>query len=214
MRNLAEKILPAGPALVEAVVAAAGREYLLEAPGSAFPARRAAGCLLAPEAGDLVLVSRGARGAWILSVLERAGTGPARLEMAGDVDLVARDGRLGLLARDGLSLESLEGVSLTAPQVSVDAQEARVAAEALMATGGEWRARLGVFRLAARTLETVAETLVQKLGNSFRRVEHLDRTEAAVISQEAEDLYSARGRYSQVTAEKDLRLDGELMRLG
>ena len=46
-------------------------------------ARRAAGCLLCPEPGDTVLVWPGPDAAYVLSVLEKAGT-DSRLAFSGD----------------------------------------------------------------------------------------------------------------------------------
>jgi hypothetical protein len=54
-------------------------------------ATRAAGCLLAPAAGDRVLLALTPNNAWVLAVLEREESGAATLELPPQTTLSARE---------------------------------------------------------------------------------------------------------------------------
>ena len=53
------------------VTSVEGAECVIESASGSRRARRAAGCLLAPAAGDTVLTATSQRGCWVLAVLER-----------------------------------------------------------------------------------------------------------------------------------------------
>jgi hypothetical protein len=215
MNNLAQLVAPEDARLFSArVLEADGGEILIQEHAALHRARRAAGCLLAPRKGDLVLAARMGEECYLLNVLERDAQAPARIEVEGDLELSAPSGSLEVSARDGLDMASPARVGLTASELSVTAAHGRVALESLSFLGGLVRARLDKLRLAARTVDSVVERLTQSLKNRFTRVEELDRLEAACISQEADDLFSARGKYSLVSAEEDVKIDGGMIHLG
>jgi hypothetical protein len=167
-------------------------------------ARRAKGCVVDPETGDLVLVSRGGDGsAWVLAVLE--GAGPSRLTLPGDATLQA-EGDLSVGAGHKLLLAAPELVAeaatatLRSDRVGVVARLADLVADATKLTGE----RLHVL---------VADHLAE-LGRSIRRVAGLDHTAAGIIDSRAEDTASLHGRYATLTAEKDVRIDGDQIHMG
>jgi len=167
-------------------------------------ARRAKGCVVDPEAGDLVLVSRGSDGsAWVLAVLD--GAGPSRMTLSGDAilqaegDLSVGAGRKLLLAAPELAAEAATA-TLRSDRVGVLARLADLAADATKVT-------------AERLHVLVADHLAE-LGRSIRRVAGLDQTAAGIIDSRAEDSASLHGRYTTLTAEKDVRIDGDQVHMG
>ncbi len=188
----------------------------LEEEGSRYPARRAAACLLQPQAGDLVLVAHlpGGR-AYVTSVLERSpGAGPARLELEGDLELCAPKGSLEISARDGLELASPRRAAVTAPELELSALQSRFSLGALSLVAQGVRAGLGKISLVARALDSVVERLSQRCKSRLVRVEELDRLEAATISVEAEDLHSLQTEYSVISAAEDVKVDAGMIHLG
>src|SRR5690625_425841 len=98
----AEKITPfrpatAGQRLRRAVIQDVGETgYLLDHDRSR-EARRAFGCLVQPEVGDVVLVDDDPSGvSYVLSVLERPEPRSATLSVPGDMHLVAPTGALSI----------------------------------------------------------------------------------------------------------------------
>src|SRR3954470_9732764 len=70
------------------VIAAGPEGFAVRSPDGVLGARRAASCLLCPELGDNVLVGgENDESAFVLAVLERAGDGPARVDVDGDMQL-------------------------------------------------------------------------------------------------------------------------------
>jgi hypothetical protein len=103
------------------VVRADGATLVVCTARGEFRARRAVSCLVAPEAGDLVLLATaGEAGCFVLAVLERgARSTPTRLVVEGDVDVVAAGGRLALAARDDVSIAAGGAVTVAATRLEV-----------------------------------------------------------------------------------------------
>lgn len=216
MNNLAELINAGETRMDEAVVQRLEGSCLwLEDQGGLFPAKRAAGCLLTPEAGDLVLAVHLSSGkAFVLSVLERASTEAGRLEVEGDLEICTPNGALEISARDGLELGSATRASLAAPELEISAGEGKITMGSLTLLAGLISSQVDKMTLAARSVESVIGRLTQSLRNRFTKVEDLDRLEAATVSVEAEDLHSVRTRFSLLSVEEDAKIDAGIIHLG
>jgi hypothetical protein len=179
------------------------------------PARRAASCLLGPEAGDTVLIARGTDGTdHVLAVLHRASDEAPRVVFPRDAEIRSESGRLRISARRGIDLVSAGETSLVSRRLSVHAGEAEVHVTDLSFAGAFFRAQVETIKLFARACDSVVERISQRFRRSFRRVEDLDQVRARQIDHRAEKLLSLRGKYSMLTAEEDVRIDGDKILMG
>lgn len=209
-------IQPEGPELFTArVVAADGRELLLEGEGGPLPARRAASCLLAPAPGDLALASRLASGrCYLLAVLESLEPGPARLEVPGDLDISAPGGRVGISARDGLELATPAAATATVGELELEAGRGRLRFGGLDLLADSLRAGARRARLTLEVLEQVCGRVMQCIRSRFTQVEEMDQLEATTITRRAEDLITMESRYALIAADEDVKVDGAMIHLG
>ena len=159
------------PSVLVGRIASAGTEdtpCAVLLPDGLFTARTAASCLLAPAAGDEVLVSTLADGrAFILAVLVRGTSLPrldlpegATLHCPGDLSL-ATDGRLEIRSTEA-SLSSGE-LGIRAADIHASAQNAQLSV-----------CRLKVF---AETVRHTFKNLTATIGRCLRLVDH-DETRA------------------------------------
>lgn len=183
-----------------------GQDYSVALDDGVFCARRAPGCLLAPEEGDVALLySRPGGGYMILSILERREDAPAQVSVSGD---------LQLSCGGSLHLQGGQRIDLTAGVVQTTAADCAINAHNLQVHAQKADAVVGRFSFWAQTLDCAIRFIQQKLGRSFRSVETTDETQAAQIHLKAEGLYQVESQYTVMVSDKVTRIDGEQIQMG
>ncbi len=171
-------------------------------PERALPA---ASCLLAPEAGDEVLLTGLPDGrVFVLSVLERAGASRAvlhfpdglRLESGGDASIAAA----GELVLSGVEAGIEAGrIAVRAAEVACDAGLLSLLAKSVRAAGAK--------------VETAFERLVSRLGSSVRLIKEHDETQAGSIRSLATESHVVQAETIVQTAEKSVKIDADQVHL-
>lgn len=166
-------------------------------------AQRAAGCLLAPEAGDEVLVAAGAGKTFILSVL-------IRQEDAGRIALPGKSSIEG----DEIALTGRRGVALEAPKISLTGLlgEARFGGLSLFSRWCDVRAERisSVAEIWNRTIGRLSE----RIRDSYRTIENTEQTKAGRIRTVVKERFSVASKHADVNAEEEVKLDGKKIHIG
>lgn len=182
--------------------------------------RQAASCLLRPEAGDLVLASlpeaenTGVQ-AYVLAVLERGeADAPAQLDLPSGAVLSAPAGAVRIEAAQGIGLATAGEFSAVATEMTFSAGGVRWLAGAWSLVGKALEFVTKRWTETAEERDTQAGTWTQRLGDSFRHVEELDETQAAMVRTLARETALLHGRVTYVQAEEFVKADGEEVHLG
>ncbi len=215
------------------VIAADPTPARLELPGGAAAE-------LDPDSGTLRV--RDAAGSVLFSYRSAEGTGSLRLE-ADEVELAATRGDLNLSAAGsvrararrvdlagetgfsaivgngreaaGSRLEmDRDATNLDTGELDARARRVRGRAERAEWTGACWK--LGVERLVvtAQRLETRAETVVEDLGNAYRRVRDLTQLSTRRLRQLVDDTVQTRARRVLYRASEAFKVRGDKIHLG
>lgn len=192
-----------------------GRRYgALTAKGATW-VTTAAGCLLQPEVGDLVLVSVTAGRGYILTILERgAPESAAQVEVPGDLRLSVPTGKLEIHASDGVSVDAGAVFALSATQAAVSLNEANIACRTLHAEGDHahtnWKTRTDV-SVNRMDIATRAET---HLRESVRRIaEHEDVAVGSQRTVVTED-WSVQTGSADLKARERVAVDAASVQIG
>jgi hypothetical protein len=200
--------------LVQAKVVDAGEDICrLTGPAGSFTARRAVSCLLQPAAGDTVLAAEVAGSTWILAILVR-GESPAVLQLPADSTVKVAQGGLKFAVQEDLTLAAGRELSAVAPQVTVQAVRAGFTLGALQLAAGLVEATVEQVKTVAEFLDTVAERVRLKAGSSHREVEDLEHLQAGQLYYSIKNVLNLRGKHAVMSAESEVRLDGERIHLG
>ena len=215
MQTVIQPMHPAATAdMLQAKVVSAGEDICrLIATSGTFTARRAASCLLQPAAGDTVLAATVADSVWILAVLVRGDT-PAVIPLPADSTLKVAVGGLTLTVQGELSLAAGGKLSALAPEVTLQAGRASLALGALQVAAGLVEATVDHLKTAAEFLDTVAARVRLKAGSMHRQVEDLDHLQAGQLYYSVKTVLNMRGKHAVVSAENEVRFDGERIHLG
>ncbi|MBF0529302.1 MAG: DUF3540 domain-containing protein [Deltaproteobacteria bacterium] len=186
---------------------------LLTQGGVALSGQKAAGCLLNPEIGDTVLIVREpSESAFILNILVRGAT-PGRIVIQGDITLESQGGVLRL-GGESVELAARESASVKAPRVNLQGVRGEATFHSFSFIADQVLGRMKRLSVVAQTIDTVAERLVQRLKDCFRRVEGMDETRAGQVNIKARELMNLRAGDASITAENDVKVDGATIRLG
>jgi hypothetical protein len=204
------------PALDYAVVISGeGRDLIVQTAGERVRARKAAGCLLAPEIGDQVLISVDRFGrSYVLAVLERSDGIENRLCLSGPTRLEVARGDLTLTADQGLGLISPARIALASAELSVHAAHAEIGVEETNMTGGSLNATIARIRTVAGSMDSFVKQMVQRMSSCFRYVREHDETQAASARQLVEGTLTVQTGNSVHLAEGHVKIDAEQIHLG
>ncbi len=191
-----------------------GVNVMVRVAGATLRARRAVGCLVAPASGDLVLIAVAARGAWVLSVLERSVAATTRLSVEGDVELAVDSGRLTVRARDGVDVVTPAALSAVTDRLDVQARQAEASFEGVRLLGGLVELEGARVRVVAEALEQTVDRLTQRLGRAYRFIEGIDQLRAGGIDYVARRLLEMHGEHTSVSADGLVKIDGGQVHLG
>lgn len=216
MNNLASVVDRAAVVLEYGkVTAAAGGFYTVEADAETLEARRAVSCLVEPLPGDTVVTSQAPSGhCYILGILEREAEATTRLAFEGDVTLESQEGRLRITGREGIDLVSTGQTALVSRRLAVHSGEAEVNVPSMSYLGTLLQAQVETVKLFGRACDSVFERVSQRVRRCYRWVEELDQLKAGQLSYLVKKLMSLRGKYSVITAEEDVRIDGDKILMG
>ena len=177
-------------------------------------AKRSFSCLVEPLPGDMVVVSRASSGCYILAILERHGDQHACLAFEGDVDLRLKQGRLRVAAQEGIDLVTAKDTALVSPELSINSVQAEVSIQQLSFFGTFLQGQIERIKLIGQACDSIFERVSQTVKRSYRWVEELEQLRAGQLNYLVKKLMSLRGKYSILTAEEDVRIDGDKILMG
>lgn len=174
---------------------------------------RAAGCLLEPEEGDMVLVAENSSGGgYILTVLERNQEKPAVLKVSGDVAFKA--GGNMTISGDNIAVAGEESVNITALSFTLRSHEGSVETENLNLTGKHLSADLKSVKTVLGSLESSVGRLVERITRYYARIDELADLRYKRLRCFVRDTLSMKGRDVTVRAEKNINMDGKKINVG
>lgn len=182
--------------------------------GARLPCRRAFSCLIEPEVGDRVLISRAdPQCAYVLAILERPHVTEARIHIVGDLVLESTSA-VRVHAAHGIHLHGEHELKMQSSRLELNANEAELVAEKTSFHCTELQGHTGALRLIGKTLETVFERVVQISKASFRTVETVDHVRSTHIDYAASESVRVHGKHALLTAERLSKIDAQHIHLG
>jgi hypothetical protein len=193
---------------------AEGGAFTVTAGSGVVAAKRSFSCFVEPLPGDIVLVSRAASDCYILAILERHGNQHACIAFEGDADLRLKQGRLRVAAQEGIDLITAKDTALVSPELSINSVQAEVSIQHLSFFGTFLQGQIERIKLIGQACDSIFERVSQRVKRCYRWVDELDQLKAGQLSYFVKKLMSLRGKYSVLTAEENVRIDGDKILMG
>ena len=190
MQAIADHLEPVTEELLRGVVKAANADaWLVQTDADLVSARQGFSCAFTPAMGDLVLLSVGAGGCYILAILERQSGLPAELTAAG-------------------------GLRISSPNLDLVSENMNLSGETISFWGQLIQTQAKHIKNTAASVENMISRLKERLIHAHRKVEGMDLVQAAHLTREATDLYSARSGYTVMSCDEDMKIDAKHIHLG
>ncbi|MDF1791815.1 MAG: DUF3540 domain-containing protein [Thalassobaculaceae bacterium] len=186
--------------LITATVTAVTEEslFLRLADDRSEPAWRAAGCLLEPVEGDVVLCAPVGDGIAVLNILTRTASGEATVSVPG-AEVLA-------LAQNTLAIRAGE-VTIDSETVTVRSASSRLIGKAVTAIADS-------LETVVKQLRRVADQEISSAGDSVRIVHNTETLKARHLTHEADQTMTLRSHVTVIDASGDVRVNGERISLG
>lgn len=170
-------------------------------------ARRADGCLLEPQVGDLVaLLSVPASGqVHLVQVLSRSGTAE---QVWSGAD------RVRIRAQHGLTLETPGRLSVLAHELRARFDVVDWFSRVLSFVSTEFIGRTTVARLVGEAVELMTGGLRVTAQRSYRQVSEVDQVRAGVYDLKAQEVVHVRSRHVLVRGQELAKVDGGQIHIG
>ncbi|WP_027183037.1 DUF3540 domain-containing protein [Desulfovibrio inopinatus] len=216
MHNLANRIDTSRPTLEYGEVVSHGDDgFVVTVSFGAISAQQAAGCLLRPAPGDMVLVSLDASGlSFILSVLRRHESNQNQEHLAFENDLTICARNIVLSADKSSCLVSGEENTLVSRKLSMVAEEAEAHLERTSFFGRFFSAQTNTITVVAKAMEHVVSAFTQRLKNAVKLVEEHDEVQANTARHLTKETLTMHSRNAVHVAEEMVKIDGDQVHLG
>ena len=180
----------------------------------AHEATRAKSCLVAPEAGDVVLCAVTGEGVFVIAVLAGREGAATTIAADGDLQLQARGGRVSVCGTGGVDIASAGAVGVSGGEVHVRAKKGSVAVEDLGFFGRLVRAEVAKVALVAEEVDSVMTRLSRRAKRVFRFTEEIEQTRAGTVDVRAQNMLGLRAENAVISARVLAKIDGEQIHIG
>ncbi len=182
------------------------------AASNVLPAIRAAGCLLEPSPGDLVLLLRRSHGPhYVLNVLEKQ-EDACTLRFPGDLTLDASRGSFSLQA-EKLDLTGSDSAALYSPEVTLAGQLGRLRFVRLDILAKDLVARMQCIKSVADRILQTASNVTSRVGRMLR-LTGFELHRAGTMRTEVEERFTVETGQADILARDEVTVDAKKIHLG
>ncbi|QIM48535.1 DUF3540 domain-containing protein [Pusillimonas sp. DMV24BSW_D] len=196
------------------VTGISGEHFLLSHP-EILKARLAASCLLTPEAGDTVLVSHatGHNTGFILAILQRNDPDSGSLNLPGGAQLHTNQAGVELQTQN-LHLNSAFQLQLNSGTLDINALSSTIKVKHWQGWFDTVESCAVNASFTAKTFSSQVGRLIQRLKESFRRIDGLEETRAGRVRVSVDDHHHIEAGHITHTAKGFVKIDGKKIDLG
>ncbi len=203
----------ADPMITGIIKESAENDWLVHLGGSAILAGTAFSCLVTPQVNDKVLLAHDGADYHIIAILERASTDKVSLKLGEEAVLTASDGDLAIQCRNKLLLNS-QSAELQHESLSVVNQTTRLTSGDVSVVGEELHSRFKTVKRFAQLVIDVCDTATRKLTHCFKTVEGMEQHQSQNAIHSVANNLTLRSHHANITARKEMKIDGERIHMG
>lgn len=170
---------------------------MVECDGRGWHCRRAVSCVIAPQAGDTVLISAVDNQMWLLAVLERGNEDATELSVPGD-----------------LRITSQGALTLSSDALNVSAVKGDCHISEMNYSGDKISAWVTLSRIVGKRAESVWQTVTQMSQHLFRTTRQTEHVRAGQLDMKAEDYLRMHAQNTVITSKAITKVDSEQIHMG
>jgi len=177
--------------------------------------KRAVGCLIEPEVGDLVLLCEAAneQTSFIINVLLRERADAGNVCLPGGV-IMHTVGKQLTVHADSVDLKARETIGLSTVHLDINAVAATTRVGHLQTWADSMETTVERVTLTAKSFTEQVGRMISRIRESWRKVEGLDETRAARMTVYVQGSHQIDAQHVSVNAEGFVRIDGKTINIG
>ena len=183
-----------------------GNRILLQTPMGVEMGQRAVSCLVNPESGDLVLVSRSYREIYVLSVLEREGSEQSEITLGFN-------GPLKVSSPEQITIRSHSAHWVNCV-TSVSTGKLSVAATSMDALSEEVTLHSSAIKMISRSLDVISDRISRNARTLISMVRGNEVRQSNQLTEQVINTHMQQSKQTVVDARKDLRMNAERIHMG
>ncbi len=187
--------------------------FVIAIDNASYTAGKAVSCLQYPELGDKVLLLMDREDCYILSVLEKKGN-RSKIVFEGDTEFICKNGKIRLISQKGLDLMTTGSLNINTSNLQIAAEQGAVNIDRLTILGSYLLGKIAKIKIVGGSLESLFDRFRQKTKHSYREVRETDYLKAKQLDYNADSLMALHGKFSFITAEEDVKINGERIHMG
>lgn len=170
-------------------------------------------CLLAPEAGDVVALCCSEDAAYITHILKKATT-TANIRVNGDLNIASSEGEIRLQGKAGIRISSPGTITTTSDKLQEFSIHHDLRTETLNVSGKQMKVDAHTTQFFSRMTSIVVDDLYQRARQAVKLIENIENHTVGTLIQQVKTHLNIRSKNMVITAEEDVRIDGERIHMG
>ncbi|MDO6721408.1 DUF3540 domain-containing protein [Psychrosphaera sp. 1_MG-2023] len=190
------------------------REYMVLSDRGAYRAQLAFSCFVQPETGDKVLINVDGKQSHIIAVIERPDNQDAKLSFPASLKVETKQGDLTFSSHRDIKLTATRQHSIVSEDLNITANSTQVYSTEMQVSGKNLKAQWTSIQTLSELITSVADKLIKTVKNSFSNVEGVEQKNSKNYVQNVSSTTTIRSQHAVITAEKDMKIDGERIHMG
>jgi len=190
-----------------------GGAVMIDTGEGVFTAAVAVSCLVSPAPGDKALICRIDGLVYVLAILERPPAQGTTLSFPGDLRINAPNGRVEIAGSEA-TLRAAKKTRLISRDLRLTAENSSLHAVSFRGQTRDVEWRTGRAAVLAKTLDTMAERVVQSAKTVVRLVEEVETLRIGNLVQTVKNILTMNAKNTVMTARKEMTIDGERIHMG
>ena len=190
-----------------------GQGLLISLGAKSVFASIAPSCLVKPDVGDKVVIACADSCYYITTVLEKI-TGTTQIAIQGDLSIQSSTGKIELTAPKGIALATNDALILSAKTCDQISENHQLLTHKLNVAGKEIVVTSDQAQLSASIASMVVDDFYQRARQIVKWVETMESSTIGTLIQQVKSHMNIRSKNMVLTAEDDVKIDGERIHMG
>ncbi|MEE4359813.1 MAG: DUF3540 domain-containing protein [Desulfococcaceae bacterium] len=187
---------------------------MIQTDSGVMKAGTAFSCLVLPETGDKVLLSRSHRECYVLAVLERPLGKDMALHFPASVSMKAEQGQMNMVSGKDMNLISGQKTRMLSAETHISSGEMHINAAKLTARTHEMESHAKQVRFFADAVDSVVKRITQRADTIMRWVEGVETLNIGSLIQNVRRSLTSRSHQAIISAKEDISINGERIHMG
>lgn len=189
------------------------QQWIVDTGLGVVTAKTAFSCLVKPQINDQVMIACDSNDYYILAITAREVTSQLEVNFGDLVSASISEGNLSLDCEDTFTIQT-KATELSSRTVKVTATDSQLLSHKVTVVGDDLSTKFNSVKRFANNVLDICETVTRKLTHCFKHVDGLEQHQSRDSIQSVKNSLTMRSHHANITARKEMKIDGERIHMG